>query len=96
MVVLFTVMSAVTVWFSMLHLQVHSLHYRSAVTVIQYVALTGALFTLQVGSDSRVQCIALLVALQVTGTVGFGVLHFRVHCLHYKSEVTVGFIVLHV
>jgi len=48
-------------------------------SVVQYVALTGALFTLEVSSESRVQCVALQVALQVTGTVGFSVLHLWVH-----------------
>jgi len=50
---------------------------------------------LQIRSDSRIQCVALVVALQITGTVGFIVLHLRVHSLHYTSKVTVGFIVLH-
>lgn len=45
--------------------------------------------------ESRVQGIALLGALEVTGTVGFSVFHLRAHCLHYRSEVTVGFRVLH-
>jgi len=60
--------------------------------------------------DSRVQCIALMGALEVTGTVGFSVFHLRVHCLQIRSDSrvqcvallgalevtgTVGFIVLH-
>jgi len=57
--------------------------------------IMGALFTLQVRSDSRFQYVELVVALQITGTIGFIVLHLRVHCLHYRSEVTVGFILLH-
>jgi len=45
--------------------------------------------------DSGVQLIALLDALEVTGTVGFSVFHLRVYCLCYRSEVTAGFSVLH-
>lgn len=40
------------------------------------ISLKGALFALQIRSDSRVQCVALVVSLQITGTVGFIVLHF--------------------
>lgn len=62
----------------------------SSDSMVQYVALRGALFTLQFSSESWVQYVALLVALQVTGTVGFIVFHSRVHCLYCRSEVTVG------
>jgi len=62
---------------------------------VQCISLKGVLITLLIRSESRVQCVALVVALQITGTIGFIVLHLKMHCLNYRSEVTVGFSVLH-